>query len=122
MAGHDRGLQLARTRAAQPRRAYDQASRLSDRGPIPTPTILVGDQDQATGVVKPCACAGTVQPDQREQSQRLRLGGHKPSEQRREPLGILGQVPPLRTVACAREVALIEQQVDNGQDGVQPLG
>jgi hypothetical protein len=98
-------LQLVAARAAESRSAHDQGHSRGDRGPVPAPALLVGEQDQATGPVEPRARAGTVQPDQREQAQHLRFRGHQPREQRREPFGILGQVPALRAVARAGEVA-----------------
>jgi len=61
-----------------------------------------------------------VQPDQGEQAEDFWLGGHEPGQQGGQPLSVVGQVTPLRDLARAAQVALVEQQVDHGQDAGQP--
>jgi hypothetical protein len=77
----DRGVELVRTRAAQPGRALDQPGRRRDRWLVPQRAILVFEQHQAAPRVQACRPAPQVQPNQRQQAERFGLVGQQPHQQ-----------------------------------------
>ena len=65
--------------------------------------------------------AGVQQQEQRQQSVRLRLVGHQLGEYAGEPDRLGAQVKPQQG-AGGRRVALVEDQVDDGEDGREAAG
>ena len=84
--------------------------------------VLVGEQhDLAVGADASLA-ARVVQQHQREQAERLRLVGHQHGEQLREPDRLVAELVADRRAAAARGVALVEDEVEDGEHRAQPLG
>ena len=83
---------------------------------VPPGPVLIGQLDELAVLIEPGRRPGPVQPDQGQQPGHLGLGGHELVEQRGEEGGVVGEVAGLGLSAPAGQVALVEQQVDDGQD------
>jgi hypothetical protein len=63
-----------------------------------------------------------VQQEEREQPQRLGLVRHEDGEQLAQADGLVAEVAAHEPVAAGRRVALVEEQVDDGEHGAEALG
>ena len=120
MAGNDRCLQLVWPDSTHSQCAFEQSLRLLYRGVIPGTAILVGEQDQRPIRRESRVGARQVESHQGQQADRFRLIGHQANQQRREPCGVLRQVAPLRCLARRCEIALVEYEIEDSQNLVQP--
>ncbi len=116
MDSHDRGLELVRAVATHASRPRDEIERLVDGLPLPQGPILVRQQNERSIAPEAGCGAREVEPHQRQQPERLGLVGHQPHEERSEPLGISGELAAFGRLTCRREVALVEDEVEDAQD------
>ena len=61
-----------------------------------------------------------MEPHEGEEAEDLRLVGHEARDQRGEPLGVAGQLAALGDLPGRREVALVEDQVEDAEHLAQP--
>ena len=90
---------------------------------VPRAAVLVAQQHELPVGVESCRGAGFVQPDECQEPEDLRLSGHQSRPARRPA------IPRPRPAAAewvllggGGQVALVEQQVDDGEDLVEPFG
>ena len=114
MQGRDRRLQDVRPAPAERQGALEPRSSRSDLLGVPERPVLIGEEDDAA-VGEACLAAGVVHQHQRQQPVHLRLVGHQLCERVPEPDRLGGEVD-------AAAVALVEDQVDDGEDRGQALG
>ena len=113
----DRGLELVRPGTAQRQRPVEHGATLLDPLGVPQRAILVVEQHELARGVEPRSPARVVQQHQREQAEHLGLVGHQHREHLAEPDRLVAQLGARR-----RPVALVEDQVDDGQHRPEPLG
>ena len=88
----------------------------------PGTAILVGEQDERAIRRESRVGARQVEAHQGQQADRFRLIGHQANQQGRKPCGVLRQVAPLRCLARRCEIPLVEDEIEDGQNLVQPSG
>ena len=94
---------------------------LGDQRPVPAAAVLLVQGDQlATG--DPGRAAGIDEQQEGEQARDLALVGEQLAQHAGETDRLVRQLDAHRVVARAGEVALVEDEVDDGEHGVQPLG
>ena len=108
--------------AAHPQRPLDAGGAARDRLAVPEAPVLVGQQHQRAVVAGARGAAGVVQRHQREQAGRLGLVGHQAGQDRRQADRLLGQVVAAQGRAGGRDVALGEDQREDREDDVEPVG
>jgi hypothetical protein len=116
VAGGDDRLQLVRPGPGGLQRALQGALSLGDLGPVPAAAVLILQRDQVTVIVGAGGPSGVLQQHQRQQPARLRLARHQPGQRPRQPDRLRAQVRPDHVRPRGRAVALVEQQVQHGQD------
>ncbi len=95
---------------------------MGDERAVPPGPVLVRQQD------RPAVRAGTrgeprrLQRHERHQPVHLRLPGHQPGEHPAQPHRLLGEVLTDPVVPGGGRVPLVEDQVDDFQDGGEPRG
>jgi hypothetical protein len=114
VTGDDGRLQLVWAGPARGGGPRDQLAGVLDRGVVSPATVLMGQLNDAAAVIKPGGDACLVQPDERQQTGDLRLGGHQPVQEGGQELGIVGEIAVVGPVTGATQVGLVEQQVDDG--------
>ena len=114
MQGRDRRLQDVRPAPAERQSAVEPGSSRGDLLSVPERPVLIGEEDDAA-VGEACLAAGVVHQHQRQQPVHLRLVGHQLGERPPEPDRLGGEVD-------AAAVALVEDQVHDGEDRGQALG
>ena len=72
--------------------------------------------------VEPGRSPGVVQPQQRQQAERLRLARERPRDDAGQPDRVVGKITTARVGTAGGEVGLVVREVDHGEDGVQALG
>ncbi len=122
MDGRDRGLQRVRPRrAAQRQGAVDERERLADRAAVPARPVLGLEQDELAAGPDPRRAPGVVQEHEREQARRLRLVRQQHVHHAREADRLGGEVVAHEGVARRRGVALVEHEVEHGEDGPEAV-
>ena len=89
---------------------------------MPERAVLIGEQHQLAALVHPRVAARMVQEHQRQQAAHLALVGHQRAEQPPQPDRLVAQLAPHHGVGLGRQVALVEDQVEHGQQRAQPVG
>ena len=112
----DRGLQLVRARPPTSHCAIEHPATLLDPSAVPQRAVLVLEEHERAVCVDPSLPPRVVQQHQREQPVRFRLVRHQHREDLPEPDRLLAELAARR-----RPVALVEDQVDDGQNRPQPL-
>jgi hypothetical protein len=79
------------------------------------------EQDQLAGGADPPLPAGVVQQQQGQQPQRLALVGHQLGQDPPQAHRLGAQLPPDQGVPGAGGIALVEDQVEDGQHRAEPL-
>ena len=120
--GADRSLDLERARCVAPQACPYQLLALGDQLTAPPAAVLIGQQDDPPGGVDPRRLARLGQQQQGEQTRHLGLVRHQLGEQAGETDRLGAQVVAQQLVACRRRVALVVDQVGDGQHGAQPVG
>jgi hypothetical protein len=117
----DGRLDLVGTGPTQRQRAVEQPGGLGDQRPVPAGAVLVREPDQPPPPVEPGRGPGFVQQEQGEQAEDFGLAGHQPVQQPGQRYGLRRQVPSGGLPARAGQVALVEDQVHDGQHLGQPV-
>ncbi len=110
----DRRLHDVGPAAAQRERAVEHRPARGDLAGVPQRAVLVGEQHELA-VAEARRAAGVVQQHQRQQAVHLGLVGHQLGQRAAEPDRLGGEV-------AAAAVALVEDQVDDGEHGGEPVG
>ena len=122
MHGVDRRLDLVDAGLVAPQAVADDRLALGDQCAVPAVPILVGERHEVAAGGRPGRAARLDEQHQREQPQDLRLVGHELGEQPAETDGLGAQVGADELRSRAGRVALVEDEVDDGQHGLQPAG
>jgi hypothetical protein len=120
--GRDCGLELVWAGPPQAQRALQQPVALVDPGRVPQRAILLLEQHELAAGPGARLAAGVVQEHQGGEAQRLGLIGHQHGEQLREPDRLVAQLAADERVALGGRVALVEDEVQHGEDRADPLG
>ena len=120
--GRDRRLDLIATRLSEPQRPVQYANPFLDLSPVPARAVLVGQQDQLPLRAGTRGAARVVEQHQREQPERLGLGGHQRRQQLAQPQRLRAQLGAQQVLAGGGGVALVEDQVDDREHRVQAIG
>jgi hypothetical protein len=119
VACRDRGFDRVRARPAHGERAGRERRRCADCLVVPARAVLVAEQHDVACGGKSRGRAGEVQPDERQQAEYLGFARHELGEQPGQPLRVASQLGALWPRPARREVAFVEEQVDDDQDLVQ---
>ena len=118
----DRRLQRVRARRPpQRQRAVDERQRLADHRAVPALAVLLLEQHEVAVGADPRRAPRVVEEHQREQARRLRLVGQQQVDDPREPDRLRREVLAHDRVARGRGVALVEDQVEHGEHGGEPV-
>ena len=98
------------------------ASASSICGAVPPGAVLVLQGDQLAAGADPGVPPGVVEQHQGQHARGLGLAGHELAQDPGQPDGLGAQPPADQVGARAGRVALVEQQVEHGQDPGGPLG
>ncbi|KUO15622.1 hypothetical protein AQJ91_40640 [Streptomyces dysideae] len=112
--GLDGGLDLVRPGPVPAQTTADQRLPLGDQVAVPAPPVLPGQRNQHTVFVLPCGPARLDEEHQREQAGHLGLVRHELGQEPAEAYGFGAQV---RLALVPR----VEDQVDDGQDALEPV-
>ena len=118
----DRGLQLVGPRAAQAQRAVELGAALGQRAGVPARAVLVGQRDVAPVAADAGVAARVVDEHERQQAGGLGVVGHQLGEQAPEADRLRAQLGAHQAVAGAGRVALVEDEVDDGEDAGEAIG
>jgi hypothetical protein len=121
MHRRDRGLDRVRSRASAGERALDQLRAVGDLLAVPERPVLVGQQDELSRRRGARRAPGFLQQHEGEQAHGLGLR-QQLDQQAPEPNRLARQVVARERLARRREVALVEDEVDDAQHAVEPLG
>ncbi len=121
MQGGDRGLELVRT--ASPRREgpVERREPLVDHVVIPPRPVLLLEQHEVSDRVRPRLAPRVLQEHEREQTRRLRLVRHQPAQHAAEADRLVAELGADER-SRGRGVALVEHEVQDGQDAREPVG
>jgi hypothetical protein len=112
----DRGLDPVRA-DRRSRRALEHRARLGDQRGIPPRAVLIGEGYRETVRVRPRSAPRLGEEHQTEQPRHLGFVGDQLVEQPRQPDRLRRQVRALERVTGARRVSLVEDQVQDVEDG-----
>ena len=114
-------LQRVGARAPERERAFDQPEPCVYLLTVPERPILRVEEDDLAVGRRPRRAPRVVQQHQGQQADRLRLG-QQVDEQPAQANGFTGQVRARQRVAARCRVAFVEDQVDDVQHRVEPIG
>ena len=120
--GVDRGLDLVRARLAAAQALPDEGLALGDQRAVPARPVLVGEQHQRAVRGRAGRPPRLGEQHQREQPEHLGLVRHELGQQPPEPDRLGAQVGAGQRLARARRVALVEDEVDDGEHAGKPGG
>jgi hypothetical protein len=115
----DRSLHLVLAGRAQSQCAVEHAHPFGDPVAIPQCPVLVLQQDQSPGCIRTGVSPRVLQEHQRQQAEHFGLVGHQQREQLRQPDRLFAEVCPHERLARRRRVALVEDEVENCENGPQ---
>ena len=107
-------------RAARARSTSARPSAIACR--VPARSVLVVEQDQLPGRPDAGLAPGVVEQHQCQQPGRLGLVGEQRDHDPCQPDRLGAQLPADQRVARRRRVSLVEHQVEDAQDPVEPFG
>jgi hypothetical protein len=116
VTGGDRGLKLVGARLTTAQGSLDESRPLGDLICIPARPVLLLEEQEPAPRIEAGLAPRVVQKHQREQAEGLRLVRHQPHEERSEPLGIRGELAAFGRLTGRREVALVEDEVQDAKD------
>ncbi len=99
----------------------NQLDALVDLGAVPGRPVLLLERDEVAIGPRARHQARIVEQHQREQPDRLRLLGHQLDDEPSEPDRLGAQLRSHQRFATGRTVALVEDQVDDGEHGGEPI-
>ncbi len=94
---------------------------LDDQRAVPTGAVLLGPGYQLTGA-HPGLATCVDEDHQREQAHDLGLVGQQLAQDAGQPDRLAGELGAHRLAVAGGEVALVEDQEENGQDAGEALG
>ena len=115
-------LDLVRPRPAPAQASAHEVLALDHERGIPAAAVLVGQEHEVARRRRPRRSAGLDQQHQREQADGLGLVGHQLDQHPTEPHGLDAQVVSDESVARRGRVALVEDEVHDGQHPGETLG
>ena len=120
--GADRRLNLIRTKLLLAQGSGQDLLSLSALTAIPQTAILLLQGDELALLCGTRGASRIVQEEQGQESPSLRILGDQVVQQARQANGFGAQIVAHQLGAGSGRVALIEDQVEDSQDGVQPFG
>ncbi len=120
--GRDGRLELVRTGSAHPQGTLDERSPLLDLPAVPLRSILVGEQDQVARGAHPRITTSVLEQHEGEEAERLGLSRHQVRQHAAKAYRLRRELAAHERVARARRVPLVEDEVENAQDTVEPFG
>jgi hypothetical protein len=118
----DGGLDLVGPGVAQAQRALELVAALGQARDIPASAVLIGQRDVVAGRVGAGGAARVVDEHERQQARGLGVVGHELDEQAAEPDRLGAQLLAHEPIAGRRGVALVEDEVDDGEHRGQAIG
>ena len=118
----DRPRHLKRSLAPMPRGPLEHRECLVDHRAVPARAILLLQRHERAGFVDPRIAACMRQEHEREQAEHLGLGRHQRVEHARQANRLVAQVGPRECRSGRRNIALIEDQVQDRADVIDALG
>ena len=118
----DGRLDLIGARMVAAQALPDQLVPFDDHRTVPGRPILIGQQHHRSVGCDARSPPGVGEQQQRQESQHFALVGHQVGEQPGQPDGFEAEVLAHQRLSCGRGMALVEHQVDDGQDGSQTIG
>ena len=122
MTRGDRGLELVRAGSAHRLGAAEDAQPLVDRRHVPERTILVGEQHELAVGAEAGVPPRVLEEQQREEAECLRLVGHENADELREADRLRAELAAHESLAGARGIALVEDEVQHPQNVRDALG
>ena len=116
MHGVDRGLELVRTRLVAIEALADDRLPFGDEVAIPASTVLLSQHDESAVRCRTGRAARLDEQHEREQARRLRLTGHQLNQEPSQPDRLGAELLANQTVAGARRVTLVEDQIDDREN------
>ena len=118
----DGGLQLVGPGRSWRQGLVERMGALGDPATVPERAVLAIQRDVLAAFVDARVAAGVLQQHQREQAERLGVAGQQVDQQAPEADRLAAELAADEAVAVGCRVALVEHQVDDGQDAVAALG
>jgi hypothetical protein len=106
---------------------FDQRQRLNDLLLIPKAAILVFEQNEIPRFIDAGVAARVMQQHERQQAgglgRRFSFGSrrHEGQHEAAEPDGFRGQIGPDEPLAAGSRIALVEDEIDYGEHGLEAL-
>ncbi len=128
VTGRDRGLEQVRSgahaadRESRGEGPVDERQPFRDLDAIPATAILVLEQRQRAVRTDTGVAARVLEQEQGEEPNGLGLLGHELRHQPRQPDRLGTQLAADQRVACRGAVPLVEDQVEDREHAVEPLG
>src|SRR5438876_323744 len=94
----------------------DDALPFGDKVAIPTSTVLLSQDDESAVRCRSGRAARLDQQHEREQAHRLRFPGHELDQEPSQPDRLGAELLANQTVAGARRVTLVEDQIDDREN------
>jgi hypothetical protein len=116
--GRDRSLQRVGTGGE----ALEELDSFVDLVPPPEAAVLGLEQYQLAAGSGARVAARMLEQHQREQARHLGLVRHQPAQHARQSDRLGAQLAPHQGLTRARGVALVEDQVQGGEHGAEPVG
>jgi hypothetical protein len=120
--GGDRRLQLVGAEGGARERVGDERGALRDVGAVPPAAVLVGERDQRAVGARARGAPRVGQEHEGEQSRDLAVVGQQGVHRARESDRLARELAALQGRARARDVALVEDQVEDVEHHAQALG
>ena len=89
---------------------------------VPQPAILLVEEHELAVRAGARVAPRVLEEHEREQAGDLRLVGHQRAENTRQPDRLGAELPPHERLARGRRVALVEDEVEGGEHGAEPVG
>ena len=106
-------------------RSPDDGLPLQDQTPVPASPILIGEADEPAALIDTRRRAGVEQQHQGKQSEHFGFVGHELREQPTEADRLGAELAANQTIAGARRISLVEDEIDHREDGAKsgrPIG
>ena len=122
MEDRDRRLDLVRTRPAGRDGPVDEGAPLLDGRLVPARAVLVLEQHEVAALADAGIAPGVMEQHQRQQPGRLGLVGEQRDHDPCQADRLGAQLAADQRIARGRGVALVEHEVEDVEDAVEPLG
>ncbi len=122
MDGRDRCLQLVGAGPTETNCPLQDAAALLDASRVPERPVLILEQDELAVGAGAGLTPRVVEEHQREQPENLRLVRHQDRDQLAEANRLVAELAPDQIVARSRGVALVEDEIENREHRLEPIG